>query len=132
MTSANNRTGREPTEGLSAISTTRAFHRLGASPAVEIRPGISRSTLVYNSDNMLCHFHEEAGARVDLHTHVAVQSGYVLRGSVRFFDADGTERVLGPGDAYLFSSNEPHGSVALEETELVECFTPLRPEYLDS
>jgi quercetin dioxygenase-like cupin family protein len=109
----------------------RGFCRVGEHPVVEMRPGVFRSTLVHNADQMLCHFRETAGARVDLHTHLAVQSGYVLRGSVRFFDAAGKERVMGPGDAYLFNSNEPHGSVALEETELVECFTPARPEYLD-
>ena len=109
----------------------RAFHRVGETPPVEMRPGIFRTTLVYNAGNMLCHFHEEAGARVDLHTHVAIQSGFVLRGRVRFVDAAGKERILGPGDAYLFDSNEAHGSVALEETDLVECFTPARPEYVD-
>jgi uncharacterized cupin superfamily protein len=55
----------------------------------------------------------------------------VLSGKVKFFDADGNERILGPGDGYLFSSYEPHGSVAIEETELIETFTPARPEYLD-
>ena len=112
-------------------SGTRAFRRVGEIPPVEIRPGIFRSTLVYNADNMLCHFHEEVGARVDLHAHIAIQCGYVLRGRVRFFDAAGIERILGAGDAYLFDSNEAHGSVALEETDLVECFTPSRPEYVD-
>ena len=96
-----------------------------------MKPGITRSTLVYNKDNMLCYFHEKAGARVDLHTHYAVQSGYVISGKVKFFDADGKERILGPGDGYLFNSNEPHGSVALEDSEIIECFTPMRPEYLD-
>jgi transaldolase len=109
----------------------RGFCKVGENPCVEMRPGVYRTTLVYNGDQMLCHFREKAGARVDLHTHVAVQSGYVLRGKVRFFDAMGKERVMGAGDAYLFNSNEPHGSVALEEAELVECFTPLRREYLD-
>jgi transaldolase len=109
----------------------RGFCRLGDNPTVEMRPGIFRSTLVYNGQNMLCHFHEKVGARVDLHTHVPVQCGYVLRGKVKFFDDEGTERILGPGEAYLFASNEPHGSVAIEETDLIEIFTPARPEYLD-
>jgi transaldolase len=120
-----------PTGGSPAPSSIRGFCRVGENPSVEMRPGVFRSTLVYNTDQMLCHFHEKAGARVDLHTHVAVQSGYVLRGRVQFFDAAGKERVMGPGDAYLFNTNEPHGSVTLEETELLECFTPSRPEYLD-
>ncbi len=123
---------RQSTAGDTAASAgTRAFRQVGETPPVEIRPGIFRSTLVYNADIMLCHFHEEVGARVDVHTHAAIQSGFVLRGRVQFVDAAGTERILGPGDAYLFDSNQAHGSVALEETDLVECFTPSRPEYLD-
>ena len=114
-----------------ALAVHRGFWKVGQSPTIEMRPGVFRSTLVYNPDNMLCHFLEKPGARVDLHTHLAVQSGFVLRGKVRFFDAAGKERIMGPGDAYIFNSNEPHGSVAVEETELVECFTPCRPEYLD-
>lgn len=113
------------------VSAHRGFCRVGENTPVEMRPGIFRSTLVYNTDNMLCHFHEKAGARVDLHTHLAMQSGFVLRGKVKFFDAEGNERILGPGDGYLFNSYEPHGSVALEETDLIEWFAPARPEYLD-
>jgi len=120
-----------PKNDIPAMLTHRSFCRVGENSSVEMRPGIFRSTLVYNTDNMLCHFFEKAGARVDLHTHVALQCGYVLSGKVKFFDATGNERILGPGDGYLFNSNEPHGSVALEETELIECFTPARPEYLD-
>jgi transaldolase len=113
------------------ISTQRNFCRVGDNPSVKIRPGVFRSTLVYNSENMLCHFHEEAGSRVELHNHLALQYGYVLSGKIKFFDSEGNERILGPGDGYLFNSNEPHGSVAIEDTDLIECFNPARTEYLD-
>lgn len=113
------------------VNVQRSYCKLGEHKPVEIRPGIFRSTLVYNAENMLCHFFEKEGARVDLHTHHAIQSGYVLRGKLLFFDAEGNERILLPGHGYLFGSNEPHGSVALEESEIIEIFTPGRPEYLD-
>ena len=131
LQATNNDTDQNPKDEAPAMSVHRSFCRVGENASVEMRPGIFRSTLVYNTDNMLCHFLEKAGARVDLHTHVALQCGYVLSGKVKFFDAKGNERILGPGDGYLFNSNEPHGSVALEKTELIECFTPARPEYLD-
>jgi transaldolase len=124
-------TGQSKMSSILPVMIPRSYCKVGDNPSVEIRRGIFRSTLVYNKDNMLCHFHENAGARVDLHTHVPMQCGYVLSGKVKFFDAQGNERFLGPGDGYLFESNEPHGSVALEETDLIECFTPARPEYLD-
>jgi transaldolase len=125
------KTDQSQMNGILPVLIHRSFCKVGDNPSVEIRPGIFRSTLVYNQDNMLCHFHENAGAPVDLHTHVAIQCGYVLHGKVKFFDAQGNERILVPGDGYLFNSNEPHGSVALEETDLIECFSPARPEYLD-
>jgi len=38
---------------------------------------------------------------------------------------------LHAGDAYYFASNDPHGSVILEDTELIECFAPSRDDYKD-
>lgn len=95
---------------------------------VEQLPGIRRTTLSWDEASMLCHFHEEPGARVPLHSHPAAQNGYCLRGRVRFLLADG-EFTVGPGDAYLFRGGEAHGSEAIEESELIEVFTPMRPEY---
>ena len=112
-------------------SDFRSYCKVGEYTPVEMRPGIFRSTLVYNNDNMLCHFREEAGARVDLHKHEALQVGFILKGKVKFFNDEGKEYILEPGTGYLFGSNEPHGSVALEDSEIIECFTPMRPEYLD-
>ena len=107
------------------------FTRLADRTPVLARPGLTRTTLSFVDDLMICHFHEAAGTVVDLHTHVAVQNGYVLRGKLKFFLADGTEFIAEPGSAYVFGSNEPHGSVALEESEIVESFCPMRPEYQD-
>lgn len=126
-----NRVVELPADGSAFVTVRNSYQKLGDKAPVDIRPGISRSTLVYNADNMLCHFHEKPGARVDLHAHYAVQSGFVLSGKVKFFDADGNERILGAGDGYLFNSYEPHGSVAIEESDLIETFTPARPEYID-
>ena len=38
--------------------------------------------------------------------------------------------IVVPGDSYVYDSMEFHGSKVLEDTELIECFTPIRPEYL--
>lgn len=121
---------RRVTTGIQA-APHRKFFKVGDHEPFEIRPGVFRSTLAYNGDNMLCHFVMRKGAHIDLHCHKAVQSGYVIRGSVAFFDAAGNARMMAPGDGYLFQSDEPHGADAMEESEFVECFTPLRPEYLD-
>lgn len=105
--------------------------RVSEAQHVEMRPGLVRTTLVYNDALMLCHFTMKKGAEIPLHNHVAVQNGYMIRGAVRFFRKDGDDLIIRAGDGYLFESEEYHGSEALEESEFIECFAPMRPEYAD-
>jgi len=99
--------------------------------AVEMKPGIIRRTLVYNDEMMLCHFTVEQGTTLDLHQHVAVQSGYVIKGKLKFIKADGTSFIAKAGTSYLFDSNEVHGiEEVYEASEVIECFAPVRPEYI--
>ncbi len=99
--------------------------------AVEMKPGITRRTLVYNDEMMLCHFTVEQGTTLELHQHVAVQSGYVLKGKIKFIKADGTSFIANVGTSYVFDSQEVHGiGEVYEQSEVVECFAPMRPEYI--
>lgn len=91
-------------------------------------PGIWRTTLCYDEDSMLCHFRLEKGSSIPLHQHVAAQNGYVVKGRVRFLFESGSFEA-GPGDGYLFEGGKIHGSEVLEDSELIECFMPMRPEY---
>lgn len=101
--------------------------------AVEMRPGITRRTLVYNKEMMFCHFMVEQGVKLELHQHVAVQSGYVIKGKLKFIKADGTSFIAKAGTSYLFDSKEVHGiDEVYEPSEVIECFTPMRPEYIPS
>ncbi len=106
---------------LSSLSTGRR---------VTMRPGIDRVTLSYNKDNMLCYFYLAKGTGLPLHTHVPAQNGYVISGLIRFFKENGESFIVGPGDGYIFDSNEAHGSEILEDSEIIECFTPMRADYV--
>jgi transaldolase len=123
---------------LDKIRTRRAercgrvpLSQLATGKRVEIRPGVTRVTLSYNADSMLCHFSIRRGTGLPLHRHRAVQNGFVLKGRARFYREDGSSFVVGPGDGYIFDSQEAHGSEMLEDVELIECFSPMRPEYSD-
>lgn len=98
---------------------------------VELRPGITRKTLVHDEKLMLCHFHLEKGAILELHSHEAAQMGYVISGKVEFFKEDGSTLLVTDGSSYYFKSWEKHGSRVLEDTDFIECFAPSRPEYID-
>jgi quercetin dioxygenase-like cupin family protein len=104
---------------------------LNQARRVPLRQGIDRVTLSYNQDNMLCYFYLKKGTGLTLHSHEAVQNGFVVKGRLRFFKNDGSSFEVKAGDGYIFHSFEPHGSEVLEDTELIECFSPMRPEYAD-
>ncbi len=97
--------------------------------AVEMFPGFFRTTLTYNDELMLCHFSLNKGAEIPLHNHDAVQNGYLVKGRVELRSKDGEPLVIEAGTSYVFDSNEVHGAVALEDSEYVETFYPVRPEY---
>lgn len=96
---------------------------------VELRPGIDRVTMSYNEQNMLCYFYLKKGSKLELHTHESVQNGFVIKGRIRFYKKDGSSIEVGAGDGYVFDANEAHGSEVLEDSEFIECFSPMRPEY---
>jgi quercetin dioxygenase-like cupin family protein len=100
--------------------------------AAEMKSGLlTRHTLAYNEEMMLCHFALKKGLRLELHQHVAAQIGYVLKGKVKFIKADGTSFIATAGTSYVFDSHEVHGiEEVYEPSEFIECFAPMRPEYI--
>ncbi len=101
--------------------------------AVENPVGILRTTMAYNDQSMLCHFRMKKGAEIPLHHHPAAQNGYVVSGKIEFKTGDGTETFLAAaGSGYAFGPDEPHGANVLEDAEVIEVFSPMRPEYADN
>jgi quercetin dioxygenase-like cupin family protein len=104
---------------------------LSGDPRVSRAPGIDRVTLTYDTDTMMCWFYLEKGSKLEMHQHIQSQNGIVMKGRINFIKGDGEVLELKAGDAYYFSPNDPHGSEILEDTELLECFTPSRDDYKD-
>ncbi len=108
----------------------RPAARRDETRAVEGPPGIFRRTIAYNDHLMLCHFELKKGARVPFHDHPAAQNGYLVSGRMRMLWEDGRQLLAEPGTGWCFLPNERHAAEVLEDSEAVECFTPIRPEYL--
>ena len=105
---------------------------LAEAKPVENPPGVTRKTLSYNDEAMLCHFILKKGAKIPLHSHRATQIGYLIKGYARFLAADPADEFeVETGDSYVFSQFVEHGTIALEDSEYVEVFTPARDEYKD-
>ena len=77
-------------------------------------------------------FPDECGPRIPLHNHEAVQHGFVTRGRVRFLQKGGPGFEVPAGSSYVFGPWEEHGAEVLEDSEVIEFFTPMRPEYADN
>ena len=86
----------------------------------------------YNEQSMICHFRMKRGARIPLHNHEAGQHGFVISGRVHFLQKGGPGFDAPAGSSYVFGSWEEHGAEVLEDSEVIEVFTPMRPEYVDN
>lgn len=106
------------------------FVRTADTKAVEQVPGVTRRTMSYNEEIMMCQFELQTGAEIALHAHAAIQNGYVLSGRMQFFKQDGSSVIVEEGDSYVFDSNEPHGVTCLEHAFVVENFLPARKEFM--
>jgi len=95
---------------------------------IEALQGIFRRTLIYNDSLMLCHFMLEKNAEVPVHTHEEHQIGYIIKGKIKFLTESG-EFIAKEGDCYVFDSNEKHGALILEDSEVIDVFNPSREDY---
>jgi quercetin dioxygenase-like cupin family protein len=70
------------------------------------------------------------GAPVSIHEHESEQISYVLEGTLRFQVA-GDEVTLSKGQVLLIPSSVPHGAEALEDSVVLDIFSPIRQDWLD-
>ncbi len=108
----------------------RPTARKKETQAVEAPAGITRTTIAYNDDLMLCHFHLKKGVTIPFHRHPSAQNGYLIKGKLLMKWESGKQFLAEPGDGWCFNSNESHGVEVIEESEIVECFAPSRADYI--
>lgn len=96
--------------------------------SVEMLPGVFRKTLTDGDKMMLCEVILNAGAIVPMHTHPHEQTGYLASGRLRLTIADEVQD-LSPGDAWMIPGGLSHEAEALEDSVLVDIFSPPRDEY---
>ena len=91
-------------------------------------PGLRRQVMSYSPSMMLVRhtmIKDWVGAR---HSHPHEQMVYIVRGRIRFEHPGGVFDV-GPGDSFLVPGNVEHQASALEDSEVLDIFTPMREDY---
>lgn len=100
----------------------------------QVRPRVERR-LAYTDHLMMAvlDFYDGPQTQPDPpHTHPHEQVSYVASGEI-FFVIDGQQTRLGPGDMFTAPPDKPHSIQLLtEHVRLIDCFTPLREDFLDT
>jgi quercetin dioxygenase-like cupin family protein len=92
--------------------------------------GVQLKALVHGERTLLTEFRIAKGASIPTHRHPNEQTGYLVSGRLRFV-VDGEVINAGPGDSWNLAANVDHSADALEDTVVVEVFSPVREDYLD-
>src|SRR6201989_3004684 len=99
------------------------------NPWSEICPGIRRRTHAHGRTMYQMVAQLKAGSRMPEHQHPQEQIVHILSGRMRLI-LQGQAHELVTGDSYYLAANIPHGVETLEETRVLDTFSPPRDEYL--
>lgn len=91
--------------------------------------GVRRKILSYEPLMMLVYVEFKRGSIGPLHRHPHTQMTYIESGSFEV-SVGGKKEILRGGDCFYIPSDAEHGVVALEESTLVDIFTPVREDFI--
>jgi quercetin dioxygenase-like cupin family protein len=91
-------------------------------------PGLRRQVMSSSPAIMLVRHTMTAGWVGTRHSHPHEQMVYIIRGRISF-EHPGGIFLVGPGDSFLVPGNVPHQATALEDSEVLDIFTPAREDY---
>ncbi|MBR1565615.1 MAG: cupin domain-containing protein [Oscillospiraceae bacterium] len=98
-----------------------------AGPAGE---GATRKVLSYCKNLMACELTFQKGAVGALHSHPHEQIGYIISGRLVYQEEGQADKILETGDTYYVAPNVVHGVQILEDTKLLDIFTPMREDFV--
>ena len=99
-------------------------------PARDLGGGTTRKVLSHSENLMTVELRFEKGAVGAPHSHPHEQIGYIVSGKLIYKEEGEADKVLSSGDTYYVAPNKVHGVEILEETLLLDVFTPMRADFL--
>jgi len=105
-----------------------SFVKTGDAQSFTPESGMKRQVLAHSDQLMLVRHYFDAGWVGARHSHPHHQLVYVVKGSIR---ADVAGRVFDvhAGDSFVVDGGVEHQASALEASEVLDVFTPLREDY---
>ncbi len=99
-------------------------------PYITTPEGAQRRILSYGGSMMLVEFTFESGVSAPIHSHPNEQVGYVVSGEIDIIMEGQDRRRLTAGGSYYVAPNVQHGIVTHAPTVVLDCFTPIRDDFL--
>jgi len=91
-------------------------------------PGMLRQVLVYSPHMMLVRHRLSKGWVGTRHSHPHEQIVFIVSGQIEFVGGD-KSFILLAGDSVLVDGNVEHRARALEDSEVLDVFSPYRSDY---
>jgi|SRR5438105_15533115 len=91
-------------------------------------PGLRRQLMSYSPSMMLIRHTMQKGWIGSKHSHPHEQMVYIIHGAIRFEYPGGTFEARS-GDSFLVPGDVEHQAMALEDSEVLDIFTPMREDY---
>lgn len=91
-------------------------------------PGIKMRPLGSGEQTNMVEMHLDKGFVHEIHEHPYEQTGYLISGKLRVTIED-VQYLAEPGDGWSIPGGVRHGTEILEDTVVVEVFSPVREEY---
>jgi quercetin dioxygenase-like cupin family protein len=91
-------------------------------------PGLRRQVMSFTPAMMLVRHTMTQGWVGAKHSHPHEQMVYIVSGHIRFEHPGGSIDAL-PGDSFIVPGGVEHQASALEDSEVLDVFTPMREDY---
>jgi quercetin dioxygenase-like cupin family protein len=91
--------------------------------------GVSIDILAIGKKSMIARMNYKNGDKVPLHNHPNEQNGYIVTGKIRMKFSEYDE-ILVPGDSYSIPKGTKHSVEVLEDSTVLDFFSPPRQDYL--
>lgn len=92
--------------------------------------GATRKILSYSQKLMTVELRFPKGAVGAKHSHPHEQIGYIVSGSLVYQEEGCEDKELHTGDTYYVKPGAEHGVLVLEDTVLLDIFTPMREDFV--
>ena len=103
--------------------------KVDGAPESKPEPGLTRKVMAYNDKLFLAEHQMVKGWVGTVHSHPHDQVVYVVRGHLKV-TCQGKTFEIRSGDSFVVRGDVEHGASALEDSLVVDVFTPCREDYI--